>query len=53
MFCFCLNISNREIRTNLEVEELIGNEDIVDFIKSMRLRWLGHVERNAKEDNLM
>jgi hypothetical protein len=33
------------IRTNKEVDELIGHEDIVSFVKSLRMRWLGHVER--------
>jgi len=31
------------IRMNHELNELIGNADIVRFIKSMRIAWLGHV----------
>jgi hypothetical protein len=31
------------IRMNHELSELIGNADIVRFIKSRRIVWLGHV----------
>ena len=31
------------IRKNHELNELIGNADIVRFIKSRRIAWLGHV----------
>ncbi|XP_055379626.1 uncharacterized protein LOC129610878 [Condylostylus longicornis] len=34
-----------EIRTNQELMELIGNEDIIGYIKSQRLRWAGHLFR--------
>ena len=30
---------------NYELNELIGNTDIVRFIKSRRITWLGHVMR--------
>jgi len=30
---------------NCELNELIGNGDIVRFIKSIRIAWLGHVMR--------
>jgi hypothetical protein len=30
---------------NCELNELIGNADIVRFIKSRRITWLGHVMR--------
>ena len=30
---------------NYELNELIGNADIVKFIKSRRIAWLGHVMR--------
>jgi len=33
------------IRMNYELNELIGNADIVRFIKSRRIAWLGHVTR--------
>jgi len=33
------------IRMNYELNELIGNSDIVRFIKSRRIAWLGHVMR--------
>jgi hypothetical protein len=31
------------IRTNYELNKLIGNADIVRFIKSRRIAWLGHM----------
>jgi hypothetical protein len=34
-----------KIRTNHEFNELIGHADIVRFIKSRRIAWLGHVMR--------
>jgi hypothetical protein len=33
------------IRKNRELNELMGNADIVRFIKSRRMAWLGHVMR--------
>ena len=33
------------IKMNYELNELIGNADIVRFIKSRRIAWLGHVMR--------
>ena len=33
------------IRMNRELNELIGNTDIVRFIQSRRIAWLGHVMR--------
>ena len=33
------------IRMNYELNELIGNDDTVRFIKSRRIAWLGHVLR--------
>jgi hypothetical protein len=32
-------------RKNQELDELIGNADIVRFIKSRRMNWVGHVMR--------
>jgi hypothetical protein len=37
------------IRMNYELNELIGNADIVRFIKSRRIAWLGHVMRMDDE----
>ena len=34
-----------KIRKNHELNELIGNADIVRYIKSRRMAWLGHVIR--------
>jgi hypothetical protein len=39
------------IRYNEELNTLLKGEDIVTFMKSQRIRWLGHVER--MEDNAM
>ena len=37
------------IRTNREMNELTENTDIVRFIKSRRIAWLGHVMRMAEK----
>jgi hypothetical protein len=39
------------IRQNEEINTVLKGEDIVRFIMSQRIRWLGHVER--MEDNAM
>ena len=33
------------IRMNHEIRNLLGDADIIGFIKSSRIRWLGHVHR--------
>jgi hypothetical protein len=40
------------IRTNEEVYNLYGKEDIIKFIKSQRLRWWGHIHRMEDERNV-
>jgi hypothetical protein len=37
------------IKTNEEMDGLIQRKNIIGFIKSQRLKWLGHVERMPKE----
>jgi hypothetical protein len=37
------------IRSNRELEEILGGKDIVRFVKSRRLARLGHVERMGEE----
>jgi hypothetical protein len=34
-----------QIRTNSEINELISHDNIIGFVKTLRLKWLGHVER--------
>jgi hypothetical protein len=36
---------NWRIRTNKEIEDILEGADIVKFIKSLRLRRCGHIER--------
>ena len=40
-----LKMGPGRIRTNYELDQLIHGADIVLFIKSRRLEWLGHVRR--------
>jgi hypothetical protein len=45
-------INEREswrIRTNKEIEDILEGADIVKFIKSLRVRWCGHIERMNNE----
>ena len=37
------------IKTSEELDELIQRKNIIRFIKSQRLKWLGHIERMQKE----
>ena len=38
-----------EKRTNKETDELLGHVNILGFIKALRIRWLGHIERLSEE----
>ena len=38
-----------KLKTNEELEHAIGYENVVRYIKSKSLRWLGHVERMPNE----
>jgi hypothetical protein len=40
------------IRMNYELSELVKNADIVRFIKSRRITWLGHVMRVDKKEHI-
>ena len=40
-----------QIRMKLELDTLINSENIVTFIKSQRIRWLGHIYRMEKTRN--
>ena len=37
------------VLSNMEIEQILEREDLVRHVKSMRLRWLGHVERMQEE----
>jgi hypothetical protein len=41
--------SARRVRSNSEINSLLQGEDIVRQEKSLRLSWLGHVERMESE----
>jgi hypothetical protein len=36
---------NWQIRNNIEINELTGHDNIIGFVKTLRLRWLCHAER--------
>jgi hypothetical protein len=36
---------NWRLITNKEIDELIGHGDLASFVKYLRIRYLGHVER--------
>jgi hypothetical protein len=42
-------VESWRIRTNKEIEDTLEGADIVKFIKSLRLRWCGHIERMNNE----
>ncbi|KAJ0172527.1 hypothetical protein K1T71_011666 [Dendrolimus kikuchii] len=37
------------VRSNLEIENLVAEPNIIGEIKAHRLRWLGHVERMGED----
>jgi hypothetical protein len=41
----------RKSRTNRELEEMNGGENILKWIKGQRISWLGHLER-MEEDRM-
>jgi hypothetical protein len=41
---------NWSIRYNEELDKIIQGENIVRFIKSHRIRWLGHVDRMEEKE---
>jgi len=40
------------IKTTQETNELLKGQNIMGFIKKQRLKWLGHVERTAEDNNV-
>lgn len=44
-----INQTDWRICNNKEINDILGNEDIVRFIKAQRLRWFGHVKRTEDE----
>jgi hypothetical protein len=48
-----MEINVWRIKYNEELNTLLKGEDIVRFIKSQRIRWLGHVEENVKRKTLL
>jgi hypothetical protein len=40
------------IKTNQELNDVLKRRNIIGFIKKQRLKWLGHVERMAEDNNV-
>jgi hypothetical protein len=40
------------IKTNQEISDTLKEQNIIGFIKKQRLKWLGHVERMAEDNNV-
>jgi hypothetical protein len=47
-----LDDGNWRIKTNQEINAVIKGQNIIGFIKMQRLRWLGHVEGMADDNNV-
>jgi hypothetical protein len=39
---------NQRIKTNIELDELIKNRNIISYVKAQRLSWFGHINRMPK-----
>ena len=50
MIRWMCGISMKDRRTNEELRRLVGVEPITTVIRSVRLRWYGHVMRKCDED---
>jgi len=44
--------STNENGTNQELDKIIKNKNIINFIRAQRLGWLGHIERMQKNKNV-
>lgn len=42
----------RRLKTNKEIEEILGGENIVRYIKTQRLNWAGHIMRRKPTDTI-
>jgi hypothetical protein len=40
------------IKTNQEINEILKGQNIIGFIKKQVLKWLGHIERMTKDNNV-
>jgi hypothetical protein len=40
------------VKTNQEISDTLKGQNIIGFIKKQRLKWLGHVERMAEDNNV-
>lgn len=47
-----INENKSRQRMNYEIVDDMKGEDIIKFIKSRRIEWLGHISRKEKDDRL-
>jgi len=47
-----LDDSYWSIKTNQEISDILKGQYIIGFIKKQRLKWLGHVECMAEDNNV-